>query len=138
MKTLYMAYGSNLNLQQMAKRCPTAKVFGTAMLEDYQLVFQGVATIKPQKGSVVPVAIWEIDSDCEKALDRYEGFPHLYRKEYMIIPVNGIEQNVMVYIMNNGTAALPSERYYRTIEQGYYDVGFDIIHLRNALRATMK
>jgi len=27
---LYIAYGSNLNLTQMAKRCPTAKVLGAS------------------------------------------------------------------------------------------------------------
>ena len=37
----YIAYGSNLNLKQMAMRCPTAKVVGRAMLKDYQLTFRG-------------------------------------------------------------------------------------------------
>ena len=51
-KKLYIAYGSNLNLPQMAKRCPTAKVVGTSEIKDYALVFRGgghgaVATIEP-------------------------------------------------------------------------------------------
>ena len=36
---LYMAYGSNLNLYQMAYRCPTAQVAGKAVLKDYELLF---------------------------------------------------------------------------------------------------
>lgn len=135
---LYMAYGSNLNLRQMAKRCPTAKVFGTALLRDYRMVFRRVATIEPCKGSVVPVAIWTIDRDCERSLDSYEGYPLLYRKEYIPISVYGVQCEAMVYVMNGGTAALPDERYYRTIEEGYYDVGFDVTHLHNALKATME
>jgi hypothetical protein len=38
-KILNLAYGSNLNLGQMAYRCPTAKVYGKGMLLDYQLLF---------------------------------------------------------------------------------------------------
>lgn len=56
-RKLYIAYGSNLNLMQMAERCPTARVVGTSMLENYQLVFRGVATIEPRQGTRGPVAI---------------------------------------------------------------------------------
>lgn len=135
-KTLYMAYGSNLNLRQMAKRCPTATVVGTAYLEDYQLLFSRVATIVPMKGSVVPVGIWEIDEVCERALDLYEGYPTLYRKEYLPVMIGGEERSVMVYIMNEDRPQLPSKHYYSVIEEGYADVGFDPVHLREAIAET--
>ena len=38
---LYIAYGSNLNLSQMAYRCPTAKVAGKGGLKGYELLFRG-------------------------------------------------------------------------------------------------
>ena len=37
----YIAYGSNLNLEQMARRCPTAKVVGSTTLKNYRLMFRG-------------------------------------------------------------------------------------------------
>ena len=37
---LYIAYGSNINLEQMAHRCPSSKVVGTAMLQGYELQFK--------------------------------------------------------------------------------------------------
>jgi len=37
----YLAYGSNLNLEQMAYRCPTAKPVGVTTLKNYQLLFRG-------------------------------------------------------------------------------------------------
>ena len=40
-RKIYLAYGSNLNLAQMKKRCPEAKVIGKANLRDYQLLFRG-------------------------------------------------------------------------------------------------
>ena len=33
---LYLAYGSNLNLEQMANRCPTAKVVGNSKINGYE------------------------------------------------------------------------------------------------------
>ena len=85
-KKLYIAYGSNLNIKQMANRCPTAKVVGASMLKDWRLLFRGahasaVATVEPFKGGSVPVLVWELTSTDEAALDRYEGWPYLYRKE---------------------------------------------------------
>ena len=37
----YIAYGSNLNLGQMARRCPTAKVIGAGEIRDHELLFRG-------------------------------------------------------------------------------------------------
>lgn len=36
----YIAYGSNLNLGQMARRCPTARVIGKGEIKDHELLFR--------------------------------------------------------------------------------------------------
>ena len=59
-KQLYIAYGSNINLEQMKYRCPHSKIVGTSEIKDYELEFRGVATIVSSKGSTVPVLIWEL------------------------------------------------------------------------------
>ena len=61
----YLAYGSNLNEEQMAWRCPTASVVGVADLNDWRLLFRGsktgsYLTIEPCEGHTIPVAIWSI------------------------------------------------------------------------------
>ena len=38
---LYFAYGSNMNLNQMAFRCPEAEVVGVVRVDDYRLTFCG-------------------------------------------------------------------------------------------------
>ena len=43
-RRLYVAYGSNLNLEQMKYRCPTAKLVGTGVINDYELQFKGFPT----------------------------------------------------------------------------------------------
>ncbi len=75
---LYVAYGSNINLTQMAFRCPHSRVVGTAMVKGWELEFRGVATIVPKPDTEVPVLLWELDPRDVPALNRYEGFPHLY------------------------------------------------------------
>ena len=140
-KTLYLAYGSNLNLEQMAQRCPTAKVAGRTVLKDYRLLFRGgrgaaVATVEPQEGGQVPVLLWKITPADEAALDRYEGFLFLYRKETMKVRLADKTVKAMVYIMNEGKPLeLPSCYYYATILDGYKSAGFDVEILRRAASA---
>lgn len=136
---LYIAYGSNLNLEQMKHRCPTAEVVGKSTLHGWRLRFRGgahsaVATIEQNKDFSVPVLVWRIQPGDELALDRYEGFPFLYRKEMLRLTVDGKQVCAMVYVMNEtgrpyGT---PSVGYYDTIFQGYQSAGFDAEILRRA------
>lgn len=141
---LYIAYGSNLNVEQMSRRCPYATPIGNAVLPDYQLLFRGgdggsVATVERKKGNSVPVLIWEITPRCEDALDRYEGWPHLYRKETVGVEYDGRIVEVMVYIMNvNYELGSPSQGYLDTILEGYASAGFDEQVLSNALTASIR
>ena len=135
---LYVAYGSNLNLTQMARRCPMAKVVGIGKLKDYQLTFRKVATIEQVNGTETPVGVWEITPNDELALDRYEGYPHLYRKEMVTVEMKDGAVEAMVYIMNNGKPSMPYQEYYNTILKGYEDVGLDTKYLQAALNDTQK
>lgn len=125
-RRLYLAYGSNMNLEQMARRCPTAKVVGHTMLENWRLIFNGVASVERSKGGSVPVVVWDIKPSDEAALDVYEGWPRLYRKEMRRIELDGKRINAMIYIMNNVRHhSQPHESYYNTIREGYISAGFD-------------
>ena len=141
-KRLYIAYGSNLNLPQMALRCPSAKTVGTAMLRDHELLFRGwkrggVATVEPRAGSAVPVLVWDIKPKDEIALDRYEGFPNLYTKRMMDIELDGKAVSAMVYVMTPGhDAGYPSQYYLDVIAEGYKSAGFDPAVLDAAVERT--
>lgn len=139
MTKLYVAYGSNLNISQMARRCPTAKVVGIGKLNGYQLTFRRVATIEPVEGATTLVGVWEINKRDEQALDIYEGYPSYYRKETVEVEMHSGEKiQAMVYIMNYGEPQLPPQGYYDTIEQGYRDTGLDLKYLMTALDDTEK
>lgn len=107
MKRYYIAYGSNLNVRQMKYRCPTAKIVGTAVIRDYELLYKGsktgsYLTIEKKKGSLVPVAVWEVTAADEHSLDIYEGYPNFYYKKNMKIRLSetGKMIDAFVYIMH--------------------------------------
>lgn len=133
MEKIYIAYGSNMNMEQMAMRCPSARPIGKYILHDYKLEFRRVANIIKCKGAETPVALWTITESCEKSLDRYEGYPRLYRKEYIKLKINKKEVIGMVYVMNMGEIAEPSNHYYNVIKQGYKDFHIDMTSLEKAL-----
>lgn len=130
-KRLYVAYGSNLNFGQMKYRCPTAKLYGIGTINDYELQFKGLpgsafATIAPKEGASVPVAVWEIQPQDERSLDRYEGYPSHYFKQDVPVQLDNEEVTAMVYIMNlKMNFALPSPHYYQTVYEGYNDCKMD-------------
>jgi gamma-glutamylcyclotransferase (GGCT)/AIG2-like uncharacterized protein YtfP len=134
---LYFAYGSNLHLAAMARRCPGAVALGSIKLGDSRLVFRGVADCIYEPGGECPGGVWKITPECEAALDRYEGVSAgFYRKEY--VPVEGYadEDRMLVYVMNSTGIMPPSEGYYATIREGYRDFGLPARYLREALQTS--
>lgn len=137
-KKLYIAYGSNLNLSRMALRCPDTRVVDKSELKGFRLVFRGdgrpgVATVEPCEDCTVPVLVWEISAKDEASLDRYEGWPYLYRKENFTVELQGAPVTAMAYVMNEGKPlSAPDEFYFETIKEGYIMADFDIAALRRA------
>lgn len=136
-KKFYVAYGSNLHLEQMSYRCPDAQVVGSGVIKNYELVFYGVASIEKKTGTDCPVGVWEISEADEKNLDRYEGFPRLYRKEQIkVVMDSGEEITAMVYIMNrSGAQQMPSPGYYQTILTGYGQFNLPTSYLNDVVDA---
>ena len=110
-RRLYIAYGSNINIEQMANRCPNSKVIGKEMLKGYELD--------------------------EHSLDKYEGFPNYYRKELFEIDVNGEKKECMAYLMNSGQISPPMSYYYNVIKQGYEANDMNTSYLRAALEKSV-
>lgn len=146
---LYFAYGSNINLEQMAWRCPGAEVFGSAALEGYELLFRGnsrrgsgVATIAPKEGSQVYGLLWRITPGNEASLDIYEGYPSLYEKETLTVRTpNDRSFAVMAYVMTDElllVPAPPSLSYYNGIKEGFVDNDLPMEPLRDALQHCYK
>lgn len=148
MRKYYLAYGSNLNVNQMAYRCPNASPVGTGAIPGYELLFKGsktgaYLTIEKAADSFVPVAVWAVTPEDEAALDRYEGCPNFYyKKEIAIImreTVGGKLRAVkaFVYIMHEDRApALPRGEYVNICARGYQAFHFNPEALRRAIART--
>ena len=128
----YYAYGANLNIEIMNYRCPRAKRIINLTLPNHKLVFKGVADIETSYGDNVEGVLWDISDEWERSLDIFEGFPHLYRKEYFTIKADGAIArdygnviDVMVYKMNRDGYGQPSDMYLETIRNCYEANGLD-------------
>lgn len=133
---LYAAYGSNMNLKQMERRCPNSRRIGNGLIKNYQLVFNVHLDIVEKKNSLVPVVLWEIDEFDWKSLDFYEGFPHYYiRKKVDIIRENGKKEKAIAYVMTDDCKGIspPSRQYFNACLEGCKENGIDSETLYEAL-----
>ena len=131
----YIAYGSNMVREQMAFRCPDARLIGMGYIEGARLEFYLHATVErtADKSDRVPVAVWEINDRDEKSLDRYEGVPNYYIKERWPVHMsNGSVIEGMIYIMKWIRYSPPYRNYYIAIEDAYRELG-----LRSQINAVL-
>jgi len=141
MMKYYFAYGSNLKLEQMKKRCPDSINIGSSILKGYKLLFrkhhlkeEAFLTIEEDENESLPIGIFKISYSDELKLDQYEGVhKNCYRKEWLDFDFNGETINCLVYIMENPKKAEPKTEYIERIKQGYLDFGFDECYLEKAL-----
>ena len=130
---LYFAYGSNLYLFQMKRRCKDSVFLKKINLKEFKLTFRSkyrAADIEPKKNSLVAGGLFEISKSDEKKLDVYEDYPILYKKYYFYY----YGKKVMTYTMVKKTPfKFPSERYLNIVKKGYKDCKLDIKVLKKAL-----
>jgi hypothetical protein len=140
---LYFAYGSNLNIKQMEKRAPEATLFASMRMQDWKLVFRGVADIEAAPGDYVEGGLWRITGADELALDRYEGVNSgMYIKDYFTVGYTNkageqVEERCLVYLMNRDRGQnAPWKSYFDSIVEGYEDFGLDPTKLHEARAAA--
>ncbi len=135
---LYFAYGSNLNHEQMKRRCNGAKYIKKHTLKSYKLCFShktkssiyGHANIIKNKKSKVLGALWNINKKDEKELDWYEGVDYnYYKKNYFTLK----GKKVLVYVQKIYYLQKPNSTYLHTIIQGYKDCSLDMNKLKKTI-----
>jgi len=132
MKRYYFAYGMNTNIAEMTMRCPKAINLGRCTLQGFELKFRHHADIDKVDGSEMEGVLWDITEECERALDRLEGYPYYYDKVEVIVdpaePVNNNSHIVaMAYVMTSkGPEEAPSTGYEDCLIEGYTANGLDV------------
>lgn len=142
---IYFAYGSNLDPEQMAMRCPGHRVIGKAMLADHRLCFPrhspvrgcGVASVQQNTGTVVWGVLYELDDRDLAVLDRMEGYDpsdktgsRYIRTTISVMAEGDHDVAAQAYFaVADDSGALPSSAYMRHILDGARHHGFPADYL---------
>ena len=131
---LYVAYGSNLSVEQMSRRCPRATILGPGILKGWKLEFRTHANVIPAPDQEVPVLVWKVTKPCLDSLDIYEGYPRYYVRQTVKVQMGDEEVEGIVYVMTEKKKRLPpSCTYLATILEGYARFGFSPAPIAQAL-----
>lgn len=116
----YFAYGSNLNVSQMALRCPDAANPRPAMLADHDWLInqRGVATVEPFDGSEVHGVVWQLNDHDLAVLDSAEGVPVRYRRDRLTVHTDEGPAEAWVYIDHRVEPGPPRPGYLERIVDG--------------------
>lgn len=114
---IYFAYGSNLCVQQMARRCPEASDPRPATLADHDWLInqRGVATVEPFPGSRVHGVLWRVSDRDLAALDSAEGVPVRYRRDRLTVHTIDGPAAAWVYIDHRVQPGAPRDGYLERI-----------------------
>jgi hypothetical protein len=102
---LYFAYGSNMSVEAMARRCPRSKALGLARLERHRLcaMREGWLTAVRDPRAAVHGVLWDLALSDVAALDRYEGLTRgLYAKAVQPVVTPAGARRALVYFGANG------------------------------------
>ena len=100
----YFAFGSNMDIDQMAQRCPGAKFNKKGLLLCYRFAIDEarVATIIPDNRGCVEGILWKVGANDLEQLDLYEGVANgCYRRATVDIMRSQYDTvEAIVYISN--------------------------------------
>ena len=111
---LMFAYGSNMDTQAMAKRCPRSRPLGVARLMRFRFCImpEGWGNVLADPRAVTHGVLWDVALPDMRALDAYERVEQgLYRKIMQgVIRAEGGAARALVYI-GKGEGGTPRAEY---------------------------
>jgi gamma-glutamylcyclotransferase (GGCT)/AIG2-like uncharacterized protein YtfP len=120
---LYAAYGSNMDPEQMLRRCPSSPHTGTGWISGWRLTFGAeeygwdgaLATLVPDQDLPDPgvfVALYDLTEADERTLDAWEGADSgLYRRVHLRVQTLNGDEVAYVYVLDEFEGGLPSARH---------------------------
>lgn len=120
MRHTYFAYGSNLCVRQMARRCPGAVDPRPATLADHDWLIneRGVATVEQFDGSQVHGVLWQLTDTDLATLDSAEGVPVRYRRDRLTVHTDDGQHQAWVYIDHRVEPGPPRPGYLERVVDG--------------------
>jgi len=103
---LFFAYGANMDVGAMARRCPRSRPLGAARLMRHRLVAmrEGWLNVTRDGHATVHGVLWDVALADVAALDRYEGLGEgLYTKALQgVVGAGGAKRALVYFGANNG------------------------------------
>ena len=135
-RSKYLAFGSNLSIKRMQKRCPSARVLNRYIVNNHKLTYgdgnggrKGVATLLETEHCTVAAVLYEITGKDLLKLDRCEGVAVLkYARKSIILQHEHDDEHVNAFtylLLNPGKPVLPDYEYWSKIETGLCQFEFD-------------
>lgn len=140
--TLYAAYGSNMDPEQMLERAPCSPMVVTGWLLGWRLTFAGedlgwegaLATVVEDADAQVFVVLYDMSPQDEQNLDRWEGSElGIHKKLRLRVHTLDGSQLAWLYVIDAYEGGLPSARYLGVMADAAYAAGAPedyVLHLR--------
>lgn len=110
----YFAYGSNMSVAQMRRRCPPARPVGTGRISGWRFIInsRGTASIVRAAGGEVQGVVWRVTRDCMATLDVFEGLVkgHYVKQAVRVETAHG-RILAITYVARNASRGRPIRAY---------------------------
>jgi gamma-glutamylcyclotransferase (GGCT)/AIG2-like uncharacterized protein YtfP len=134
----YFAYGSNMNREQMAERCPGAVPVGLGVLTGWEFCInrRGVATIFQSPHKDVHGVVWRITEAHESTLDICESVAEgNYCREFVSVCLEqGREESTLIYVDPITQSGPAREGYLEKVIGGAIQHGVSESYVSSSLR----
>lgn len=136
---LYFAYGSNMDIDAMAMRCPRSTPVGLARLPRYRfaLMRQGFATVIRDPRSTVWGLLWTLALSDVPALDRWEDVSRgLYTKIMQpVIRAGGASVQALIYVAGGADGAPAAPGYGEGVVRAARAIGLPAKYIGDVERS---
>ena len=111
---LYFAYGANMDVAEMALRCPISRLVGGGRLPRHRFIImrEGYASVVRDPTRTVWGVLWALAPDDIPALDRYEGVAGgLYAKATLPVTTAAGVKRALIYLGRSKASGRPRPGY---------------------------
>jgi gamma-glutamylcyclotransferase (GGCT)/AIG2-like uncharacterized protein YtfP len=110
----YFAYGLNMSVTLMGRRCPGAAPIGSARLDGWRFIVMrgGYASIVPAPGAVVHGVLWRLTSRDLAALNAFENIDGgLYARRILPVRRGAQREPALTYVSRERREGRPQPGY---------------------------
>jgi hypothetical protein len=134
---LHFAYGSNMSVPLMRRRCPAARLEGRAVLPGHRFIIMrnGYASIAAAPGGCVHGLLWRLTPRDVAVLNAYENIDGgLYRAVTLSVAAPRGRRAARVYAGRDQTRGRPRPGYLDIVTRAARDAGFPPHYVRRLRR----